>query len=59
MKNSKLSIQAANIDLIVYDFDGVMTDNRVIVFRMAPRLSSSIVLMDWELTVSVNWVSAS
>ena len=26
-------IQAKNIDLIVYDFDGVMTDNRVIIFQ--------------------------
>lgn len=26
-------IQAKDIDLIVYDFDGVMTDNRVIVFQ--------------------------
>ena len=29
--NSKLSVRA--IDLIVYDFDGVMTDNRVIIFQ--------------------------
>jgi YrbI family 3-deoxy-D-manno-octulosonate 8-phosphate phosphatase len=27
------TIQTADIDLIVYDFDGVMTDNRVIVFQ--------------------------
>lgn len=27
------TIPAKNIDLIVYDFDGVMTDNRVIVFQ--------------------------
>ena len=26
-------IQASDIDLIVYDFDGVMTDNRVILFQ--------------------------
>jgi 3-deoxy-D-manno-octulosonate 8-phosphate phosphatase (KDO 8-P phosphatase) len=33
MTNSKLSVRAKDIDLIVYDFDGVMTDNRVIVFQ--------------------------
>ena len=33
MKNSRLSVQVKDIDLIVYDFDGVMTDNRVIVFQ--------------------------
>ena len=27
------TIRVPDIDLIVYDFDGVMTDNRVIVFR--------------------------
>ena len=27
------TIQAKDIDFIVYDFDGVMTDNRVIVFQ--------------------------
>ena len=26
-------IQASDIDIIVYDFDGVMTDNRVIIFQ--------------------------
>ncbi len=31
--DSKLPVQAKDIDLIVYDFDGVMTDNRVIVFQ--------------------------
>ncbi len=29
----KSSFILKNIDLIVYDFDGVMTDNRVIVFQ--------------------------
>jgi len=33
MTDSKLSLRAKDIDLIVYDFDGVMTDNRVIVFQ--------------------------
>ena len=33
MTDSKLSVRAKDIDLIVYDFDGVMTDNRVIVFQ--------------------------
>ena len=33
MKTSKLSVRVKDIDLIVYDFDGVMTDNRVIVFQ--------------------------
>ncbi|GAG52524.1 unnamed protein product [marine sediment metagenome] len=33
MTDSKLSVRAKEIDLIVYDFDGVMTDNRVIVFQ--------------------------
>lgn len=33
MTDSKLSIRAKGIDLIVYDFDGVMTSNRVIVFQ--------------------------
>lgn len=33
MKSSNLSDRARDIDLIVYDFDGVMTDNRVIVFQ--------------------------
>lgn len=33
MMDSKLSVRAKEIDLIVYDFDGVMTDNRVIVFQ--------------------------
>lgn len=28
----KASLQFKNIDLIVYDFDGVLTDNRVLVF---------------------------
>jgi YrbI family 3-deoxy-D-manno-octulosonate 8-phosphate phosphatase len=28
-----MRLNAKNIDLIVYDFDGVMTDNRVIVFQ--------------------------
>ena len=32
MTDSKLSVRTKEIDLIVYDFDGVMTDNRVIVF---------------------------
>lgn len=31
--NSTILIQKSDIDLIVYDFDGVMTDNRVIVFQ--------------------------
>ncbi len=31
--DSKLSVRVKDIDLIVYDFDGVMTDNRVIVFQ--------------------------
>ena len=33
MKTSKFLLRAKDIDLIVYDFDGVMTDNRVIVFQ--------------------------
>jgi len=33
MKKSKLEIRIKDIDLIVYDFDGVMTDNRVIIFQ--------------------------
>jgi len=33
MMDSKLSVRSKDIDLIVYDFDGVMTDNRVIVFQ--------------------------
>jgi len=33
MTDSKVSVRAKEIDLIVYDFDGVMTDNRVIVFQ--------------------------
>jgi len=33
MENSKLSDRARGIDLIVYDFDGVMTDNRVVIFQ--------------------------
>jgi YrbI family 3-deoxy-D-manno-octulosonate 8-phosphate phosphatase len=33
MKSSKSSIQPHDIDLVVYDFDGVMTDNRVLVFQ--------------------------
>jgi len=33
MKKSKFSIKIKDIALIVYDFDGVMTDNRVIVFQ--------------------------
>ena len=33
MKTSKFSVRAKDIDLIVYDFDGVMTDNRAIVFQ--------------------------
>ena len=33
MTDSKLSVRVRDIDLIVYDFDGVMTDNRVIVFQ--------------------------
>ena len=33
MMDSKLSVRAKEIDLMVYDFDGVMTDNRVIVFQ--------------------------
>lgn len=28
-----MKINSENIDLIVYDFDGVMTDNRVVVFQ--------------------------
>lgn len=31
-KQRKASLQFKNIDLIVYDFDGVLTDNRVLVF---------------------------
>lgn len=31
-KQKKASVQFENIDLIVYDFDGVLTDNRVLVF---------------------------
>lgn len=33
MTDSKLSVRVKDIDLIVYDFDGVMTDNRVIIFQ--------------------------
>ena len=33
MTGSKLSVRVRDIDLIVYDFDGVMTDNRVIIFQ--------------------------
>lgn len=33
MTDTKLSVRAKDIDLIVYDFDGVMTDNRVIVLQ--------------------------
>lgn len=33
MKTSKLPVRAKDVDLIVYDFDGVMTDNRVLVFQ--------------------------
>lgn len=33
MTDSKLSVRARDIDLIVYDFDGVMTNNRVIIFQ--------------------------
>lgn len=33
MTDSRLSVRVKDIDLIVYDFDGVMTDNRVIVFQ--------------------------
>jgi len=33
MTDSKLSVRVRDIDLIVYDFDGVMTDNRVIIFQ--------------------------
>ena len=33
MTDSKVSVRVKDIDLIVYDFDGVMTDNRVIVFE--------------------------
>jgi len=33
MMDSRLSFRAKNVDLIVYDFDGVMTDNRVIIFQ--------------------------
>ncbi|MBA7589843.1 2-keto-3-deoxy-D-glycero-D-galacto-9-phosphonononic acid phosphatase [subsurface metagenome] len=33
MTDSRLSFRAKNVDLIVYDFDGVMTDNRVIIFQ--------------------------
>ena len=33
MTDSKLSFRVKEIDLIVYDFDGVMTDNRVFVFQ--------------------------
>lgn len=33
MIDSKLSVRITDIDLIVYDFDGVMTDNRVLVFQ--------------------------
>ena len=32
MKENK-SLNSADIDLIVYDFDGVMTDNKVIIFQ--------------------------
>jgi len=31
--DSKVSMRTKDIDLIVYDFDGVMTDNRVIIFQ--------------------------
>jgi len=33
MAENRKHISLADIDLIVYDFDGVMTDNRVIVFQ--------------------------
>lgn len=33
MSGSKCLIRKEGIDLIVYDFDGVMTDNRVIIFQ--------------------------
>ena len=33
MKDLKFPIRAKDINLIVYDFDGVMTDNRVIIFQ--------------------------
>ena len=31
--DSKFSFRPKDIDLVVYDFDGVMTDNRVIIFQ--------------------------
>ena len=31
-KQKKMPLKLKNIDLIVYDFDGVLTDNRVLVF---------------------------
>lgn len=33
MNHTNQTIQTSDIDLIVYDFDGVMTDNHVIVFQ--------------------------
>ena len=33
MENAKFSVSVTDIDIIVYDFDGVMTNNRVIIFQ--------------------------
>lgn len=33
LKHKKTRLESRNIDLIVYDFDGVLTDNRVLVFE--------------------------
>ncbi len=33
MDPEKLTIAAADLDLVIYDFDGVMTDNRVLVLE--------------------------
>lgn len=33
MMNSKILLRIKDIDIIVYDFDGVMTDNHVIIFQ--------------------------
>jgi len=33
MNNSKFFVLIKDVDLVVYDFDGVMTDNRVIIFQ--------------------------
>ena len=45
----KIKIKKENLDLIAFDFDGVLTDNKVLKIKMAKNQYSLIEVMVWLL----------